>query len=357
MSLLLLERLNMKSVVKNDDFKSFRVRAIEEVVRKMDLIMAIENANKNAEKSDKTWLNKINKKIAELENVEEERPVKVTRRYTNSVIFDKVDKKDTKGTKKLNNKVKPVHNNDKVSDDFINDLIKKIDIRIEELEREEKAKKCSVRHCNSSIFDIKPDDLKCIKVNNEVEKQKCVKIVNENNKLSNSERRAIVFKKWDALEEEESNVKNEIAELKEHLKDISRRKSKVIDELSKIIDERILELEKETVVEEAPKVKNKKLKKSISNKTIKSSEEIKNLGLLRKSVEEILEIDDLKAYRNKNLEEHRNRISTIVHSFSSIKREDPDGELCEEAKKLVMSIADKHKTHRSWCKNLIDYSV
>lgn len=348
-----LERLNMKMKVKDDNFKSFKVKAIEEVVRKMDLVMAIENANKNAEKTDKAWLNKINKKIAELESVDVEKPIKLTRRYTNSAIFDNVSKKE----KKLNNTVKPVHNKDKVEEDFVGDLIKKIDARIEELKQEEKGNKCAVRHCNSSIFDKKVEKPKCVKVLNEVEKQKCVKIVNDKDKLSNGERRAIVFKKWDALEVEENEIKVKIADLKEQLKDISRRKSKVIDELSKIIDERILELGKEAEVEEASKAKNKRLKKNISNKTIKSSEEVKNLELLRKSVEEILAIDDLRAYRNKNLEEHRNRISTIVHSFSNIKRDNPDSELCEEAKRLVMSIGDKHKTHRSWCKNLIDYSI
>ena len=396
----------MKNVMGNNDFESLRVKAVEEVVRKMDLMLEIERANKESKNADKTWLNKINKKIAELESTNEECSTKSIRRYTNSAIFEQVNKQGkimNNGSKlennnkvrdefvdnlikkidvkieeierkekerKLadNNKVRDefINNlvkkidakieeiekkekkekelaNNKARDEFINNLVKKIDAKIEEIEKKEKENKCSIHCCNISQFD------------EDKESQKCIKVVSKKSDLSNSEKRAIVFKKWDDLEIEEKRVNGKIDELKKQLKDISFRKSKVIDELSKIIDDRISELEQEA--ETSEDTKPNKLKKNISNKTLKSSESLKNMELLRQSVAEILAIDDLRAYRNKHLEEHRNRISTIVYSFSYIKREDAESDLYDEAKELVMSIAKKHKTHYSWCKNLIDYAI
>ena len=430
----------MKNVMGNNDFESLRVKAVEEVVRKMDLMLEIERANKESKNADKTWLNKINKKIAELESTNEECSTKSIRRYTNSAIFEQVNKQGkimNNGSKLENNnkvrdefvdnlikkidakieeierkeKERKLADNNKVRDEFVDNLIKKIDVKIEEIERKEKERKLAdnnkvrdefinnlVKKIDAKIEEIEKKEKKEKELANnkardefinnlvkkidakieEIEKkekenkcsihccnisqfdedkesQKCIKVVSKKSDLSNSEKRAIVFKKWDDLEIEEKRVNGKIDELKKQLKDISFRKSKVIDELSKIIDDRISELEQEA--ETSEDTKPNKLKKNISNKTLKSSESLKNMELLRQSVAEILAIDDLRAYRNKHLEEHRNRISTIVYSFSYIKREDAESDLYDEAKELVMSIAKKHKTHYSWCKNLIDYAI
>ena len=126
------------------------------------------------------------------------------------------------------------------------------------------------------------------------------------------------------------------------LKAGGRLKMKDIDKLISEIDAKLAELEKEEGnIEERPKRKP-------LNQTKEAIETI------RECVNEILEIDDLKASREANQKLHTNRMLTIVSWFNYLKREKQDTKEFEEAKDLILSIGNKHQRLAEWCEDLVN---
>ena len=126
------------------------------------------------------------------------------------------------------------------------------------------------------------------------------------------------------------------------LKARSRLKMKDIDKLISEIDAKLAELEKEEGnIEERPK-----------RKPLDQTKEA--IETIRECVNEILEIDDLKASREANQKLHTNRMLTIVSWFNYLKREKQDTKEFEEAKDLILSIGNKHQRLAEWCEDLVN---
>ena len=126
------------------------------------------------------------------------------------------------------------------------------------------------------------------------------------------------------------------------LKARGRLKMKDIDKLISEIDAKLAELEKEEGnIEERPK-----------RKPLDQTKEA--IETIRKCVNEILEIDDLKASREANQKLHTNRMLTIVSWFNYLKREKQDTKEFEEAKDLILSIGNKHQRLAEWCEDLVN---
>ena len=121
-----------------------------------------------------------------------------------------------------------------------------------------------------------------------------------------------------------------------------RLKMKDIDKLISEIDAKLAELEKEEGnIEERPK-----------RKPLDQTKEA--IETIRECVNEILEIDDLKASREANQKLHTNRMLTIVSWFNYLKREKQDTKEFEEAKDLILSIGNKHQRLAEWCEDLVN---
>ena len=126
------------------------------------------------------------------------------------------------------------------------------------------------------------------------------------------------------------------------LKAGGRLKMKDIDKLISEIDAKLAELEKEEGnIEERPK-----------RKPLDQTKEA--IETIRECVNEILEIDDLKASREANQKLHTNRMLTIVSWFNYLKREKQDTKEFEEAKDLILSIGNKHQRLAEWCEDLVN---
>ena len=126
------------------------------------------------------------------------------------------------------------------------------------------------------------------------------------------------------------------------LKARGRLKMKDIDKLISEIDAKLAELEKEEGnIEERPK-----------RKPLDQTKEA--IETIRECVNEILEIDDLKASREANQKLHTNRMLTIVSWFNYLKREKQDTKEFEEAKDLILSIGNKHQRLAEWCEDLVN---
>ena len=126
------------------------------------------------------------------------------------------------------------------------------------------------------------------------------------------------------------------------LKARGRLKMKDIDKLISEIDAKLAELEKEEGnIEERPK-----------RKPLDQTKEA--IETIRECVNEILEIDDLKASREANQKLHTNRMLTIVSWFNYLKREKQDTKEFEEAKDLILSIGNKHQRLAEWCEDLLN---
>ena len=117
---------------------------------------------------------------------------------------------------------------------------------------------------------------------------------------------------------------------------------KDIDKQTSEIDAKLVELEKEEGnIEERPK-----------RKPLDQTKEA--IETIRECVNEILEIDDLKASREANQKLHTNRMLTIVSWFNYLKREKQDTKEFEEAKDLILSIGNKHQRLAEWCEDLVN---
>ena len=126
------------------------------------------------------------------------------------------------------------------------------------------------------------------------------------------------------------------------LKARGRLKMKDIDKLISEIDAKLAELEKEEGnIEERPK-----------RKPLDQTKEA--IETIRECVNEILEIDYLKASREANQKLHTNRMLTIVSWFNYLKREKQDTKEFEEAKDLILSIGNKHQRLAEWCEDLVN---
>ncbi len=118
--------------------------------------------------------------------------------------------------------------------------------------------------------------------------------------------------------------------------------SRDIDKQISEIDKKLAELDKEE-----NKTSNS-LKKQIPDQT---NEAIKTI---REVVKELLEINELDLKEKENGNEHRNLILTIVSWFNYLKKENPDSKEFEEAKKLIISVGEKHTKLYDWCAELIE---
>ena len=117
---------------------------------------------------------------------------------------------------------------------------------------------------------------------------------------------------------------------------------KDIDKQTSEIDAKLVELEKEEGnIEERSK-----------RKPLDQTKEA--IETIRECVNEILEIDDLKASREANQKLHTNRMLTIVSWFNYLKREKQDTKEFEEAKDLILSIGNKHQRLAEWCEDLVN---
>ena len=117
---------------------------------------------------------------------------------------------------------------------------------------------------------------------------------------------------------------------------------KDIDKQISEIDAKLAELEKEEgSIEERPK-----------RKPLDQTKEA--IETIRKYVNEVLEIDDLKASREADQKLHDNRMLTIVSWFNYLKREKQDTKEFEEAKDLILSIGNKHQRLAEWCEELVN---
>lgn len=75
---------------------------------------------------------------------------------------------------------------------------------------------------------------------------------------------------------------------------------------------------------------------------------------IRECVNEFLEIDDLKANKEQNEKLYNNRKLTIVSCYNYLKKKKSDTKEFEEAKKLILSISNKHQKLASWCEYVIN---
>lgn len=78
------------------------------------------------------------------------------------------------------------------------------------------------------------------------------------------------------------------------------------------------------------------------------------INAIRKSVNELIEIDDLESYRKEHLSEYKNKILTIVSYFKYLQREKQDGSEYQEVKNLIMSLGEKYTNLYDWCKDLVE---
>ena len=78
---------------------------------------------------------------------------------------------------------------------------------------------------------------------------------------------------------------------------------------------------------------------------------------IREVVSEINSIDDLKKFRDNNEQLYNDRILTIVSWFKYLEREENGSAYYEDAKKLIMSIGEKHTILFDWCKGLVEGSI
>lgn len=116
---------------------------------------------------------------------------------------------------------------------------------------------------------------------------------------------------------------------------------------NKDIDKKIKEIDKQLAT----------LDKEEQNKTTHSKSERPDqteeaIETIKEVVQELLEIDELDL--NDKEKGHRNLLLTIVSWFNYLKKENPESAEYEEAKKLIMTIGEKHKKLYDWCQDFID---
>ena len=115
------------------------------------------------------------------------------------------------------------------------------------------------------------------------------------------------------------------------------------------IDNKIKEIEKELAELE----KEETNKEDVIEKTpIDQTNEA--INTIREVVTEIKGIEDLRTYREENMETYKNMILTIVSWFKYLKRKKSETNEYNEAKELVMSLGEKHTILYDWCKELVD---
>lgn len=123
-----------------------------------------------------------------------------------------------------------------------------------------------------------------------------------------------------------------------------------LDEQIKKIDQKLEELEREE--------REQNEKKAQMGNDLPKREPVdytqEAIDTIREMVNEMLEIEDLATYREQHLEEHKSRILTLVQWFMYLKREKNTTSEYEEAKKLVMSVGEKHRKLYDWCDELVN---
>ena len=169
---------------------------------------------------------------------------------------------------------------------------------------------------------------------------KLVELEKEEGNIEERPKRKPLDKTKEAIETMRECV-NKVLKI-DDLKAGGRLKMKDIDKLISEIDAKLAELEKEEGnIEERPK-----------RKPLDQTKEA--IETIRECVNEILEIDDLKASREANQKLHTNRMLTIVSWFNYLKREKQDTKEFEEAKDLILSIGNKHQRLAEWCEDLVN---
>lgn len=91
-----------------------------------------------------------------------------------------------------------------------------------------------------------------------------------------------------------------------------------------------------------------------NNNRIALNQTYEAIEAIRKCVEEILSIDDIKASKEADSELYYSRKLTIISWFYYLKREKQDSNEYEEAKNLILSIGNKHPMLAKWCDDLVN---
>lgn len=109
-------------------------------------------------------------------------------------------------------------------------------------------------------------------------------------------------------------------------------------------------IQMEHIDELLAQLKDKKIEEKVCTPDEEQAKE--GVSIIKKCVDELLEIDDLEAERKKDEEKYDNRILTIVSWYNYLKRTRSDEII--GAKDLIMCISKKHPKLTKWCMELIN---